>query len=107
MGQPAADQERRSDADLVRAAADGDAGALKELYDAHAPWLHARLMKRCNDREVVVDTVQDTFLAVWRQGGSWRGDGEVAGWLWGIAFRTMVSRLRRTLTDSRTTEGWS
>ena len=74
---------------------EADSGALKALYDAHAPWLHARLMKRCNDREVVVDTVQDTFLTVWRQGAAWRGDGEVAGWLWGIAFRTMVSRLRR------------
>lgn len=95
MGQPAADQERRTDADLVRAAADGDAGALKALYDEHAPWLHARLMKRCNDREVVADTVQDTFLTVWRGGASWRGDGQVAAWLWGIAFRTMVSRLRR------------
>ena len=94
MGQPAADQERRTDADL-RPRRGRRGGALKALYDAHAPWLHARLMKRCNDREVVVDTVQDTFLTVWRRGAAWRGDGEVAGWLWGIAFRTMVSRLRR------------
>ena len=55
----------------------------------------ARLTRRCNDREVVLDVVQDTFLAAWREAGSWRGDGEVAGWLWGIAFRRMVSRLRR------------
>src|SRR5688572_10774731 len=84
-----------SDADLVRCAADGDAAALKALYDHHAPWLSARLMRRCNDREVVLDVVQDTFMTVWKNGGSFRGDGEVAGWLWGVAFRTMVSRLRR------------
>lgn len=86
---------QREDAALVAAAAEGDTGALRELYDRHAPWLQLRLMRRCNDPEVVRDVVQDTFLAVWRNGGSWRGDGEVAGWLWGIAFRTMVSRLRR------------
>ena len=87
-------RERSADAVLVRRAADGDTGALRELYDHHAPWLHARLMRRCNDADVVLDVVQDTFVAVWKDGARWRGDGEVAAWLWGIAFRRMVSRLR-------------
>lgn len=87
--------EGATDDALVRRAADSDSGALKELYDRHAPWLQARLMRRCNDSEVVLDVVQDTFMAVWDKGGSWRGDGEVAGWLWGIASRRLVSRLRR------------
>jgi RNA polymerase sigma-70 factor (ECF subfamily) len=85
----------RDDAALVAAAAEGDTGALRELYDRHAPWLLMRLQRRCNDADLAREVVQDTFLAVWRKGGAWRGDGEVAGWLWGIAFRTMVSRLRR------------
>jgi len=86
--------DTRDDADLVRAAADGDSQALRVLYDRHAPWLTARLTRRCHDREVVLDVLQDTFVAVWKDARSWRGDGEVAGWLWGIAFRRMVSRLR-------------
>jgi RNA polymerase sigma-70 factor (ECF subfamily) len=28
--------------------------------------------------------VQDTLLAVWRGGKNWRGEGEVAAWIWGI-----------------------
>lgn len=76
-------------------AAEGDLAAIRELYDRHAPWLSARLLRRCNDREVVVDVVQDTFLAMWQDARKWRGDGDVAGWLWGIAFRRMVSRLRQ------------
>jgi len=83
-----------SDAALVADVADGDSVALRELYDRHAPWLHARLMRRCNDPEVVVDVLQDTFVALWRDARKFRGEGEVAGWLWGIAFRRMVSRLR-------------
>lgn len=83
------------DAVLLRAAADGDLAAVRALYERHAPWLTARLMRRCNDREVVVDVVQDTFLAMWQDAASWRRDGEVAGWLWGIAFRRMASRLRQ------------
>lgn len=76
-------------------AAEGDLAAIRELYDRHAPWLTARLMRRCNDREVVVDVVQDTFLAMWQDARKWRGEGDLAGWLWGIAFRRMVSRLRQ------------
>lgn len=84
----------RDDASLLRAAVDGDLAALRELYDRHAPWLAARLMRRCNDREVVVDVVQDTFLTMWQDAHKWRGESEIAGWLWGIAFRRMVSALR-------------
>lgn len=86
--------DHRDDAALVADVAAGDAAALRVLYDRHAAWLHARLMRRCNDGEVVVDVVQDTFVAVWKDARRWRGDGDVAGWLWGIAFRRMVSRLR-------------
>lgn len=85
----------RSDAELLRASGDGDVTAFRELYDRHAPWLSVRLMRRCNDSEVVADVVQDTFVTLWKDAAKWRGDGELAAWLWGIAFRTMVSRLRK------------
>ena len=83
-----------TDAGLVAAVADGDAGALRELYERHGGWLHARLLRRCNDREVVVEVVQDTFVALWKDARRFRHDGDVGAWLWGIAFRRMVSRLR-------------
>ncbi len=83
-----------ADAALVAAVADGDAGALRELYERHGAWLHARLLRRCNDSEVVVEVVQDTFVVLWKDARRFRQDGEVGAWLWGIAFRRMVSRLR-------------
>ncbi len=86
---------RVDDAVLVRRAADGDTGALKQLYDHHAPWLHARLMRRCNDPEVVLDVVQDTFVTVWKDGARWRGEGEVAAWIWGIGVRRLIDNVRR------------
>jgi len=82
------------DPELLAAAAGGDLGALRVLYDRHAPWLSVRLSRRCNQPEAVADVLQDTFLAVWKEAGRWRGDGEVAAWLWGIAVRRLVSRLR-------------
>ncbi|MEO6511325.1 MAG: RNA polymerase sigma factor, partial [Nocardioides sp.] len=83
-----------TDAELVAAVANGEMGALRELYGRHAAWLHARLLRRCNDPDVVVEVVQDTFVALWKDARRFRHDGEVGAWLWGIAFRRMVSRLR-------------
>ena len=49
-----------TDAALVAAVADGDMGALRELYERHGAWLHARLLRRCNDPEVVVEVAKVT-----------------------------------------------
>jgi RNA polymerase sigma-70 factor, ECF subfamily len=85
---------RRSDAELLAAIAERELGAMRELYDRHAPWLTVRLSRRCADQDVVADAVQDAFMAVWQKPGSFRGQGAVGAWLWGIAIRRLVSRLR-------------
>lgn len=58
---------------LLLRVADGEAAALEELYGRHAAWLVARLMRRCNDSDVVLDVVQDTFVTVWRDARRYRG----------------------------------
>jgi RNA polymerase sigma-70 factor, ECF subfamily len=87
-------QEPRSDGDLLTAVADRDREALRELYDRHAPWLRARLTRRCGDEGVVEEVLQDTFLAVWRTPTGYRGTGDVAAWLWGIGIRRLLSAVR-------------
>jgi RNA polymerase sigma-70 factor, ECF subfamily len=84
----------RSDAELLAAVADADRGALRELFVRHEPWMAIRLSRRCADPAIVDTAVQDTFLAVWRKPSGWRGEGEVAAWLWGIAVRSMLHQLR-------------
>jgi RNA polymerase sigma-70 factor (ECF subfamily) len=83
-----------ADAELVRAVADGDRAALRELHDRHAPWVGSRLARRCGDPDVVADAVQDTFIAVWRSARSWDGRGQPAAWIWGIAIRRLIGVLR-------------
>jgi len=90
-----ADGVVRDDQTLLEDLADGDLAALRQLYDRHAPWLSVRLTRRCNDGEVVADVLQDTFVAAWQGAGRYQGRGEVGAWLWGIAIRQLVSRLRR------------
>lgn len=86
--------ERRSDAELVAAVVESDRGALRELFDRHEPWLSVRLARRCGDRNLVEEVVQDTFVAVWRKASSFKGDGAVAAWIWGIGIRTLLHAIR-------------
>lgn len=60
----------------------------------HATWLFVRLIRRCNDEDLVSDVLQDTFIAVWHGAANFRGDGDVAAWIWGIGLRRLISRLR-------------
>ena len=85
----------RRDADLLVALRAGDRDALRLLHQRHSPWLVLRLSRRCGDRAVVDEVVQDTFLAVWRRPEGYRGDGEVAAWIWGIGIRRLIDHLRR------------
>ena len=80
---------------------------LVAIGDADRAALTVRLTHRCGDAEVVDLALHDTFMAVWRKPGSYRGTGEVAGWLWGIAIRRLLDQLRRrpTLTYVPTVEG--
>jgi RNA polymerase sigma factor (sigma-70 family) len=83
-----------SDETLLAGVAERDIGAFRALYERHAGWLGLRLARRCNDRDLVADAVQDAFVAVWQKPRGFRGDGDIAAWLWGIAIRRLVSRLR-------------
>ncbi len=88
------DQQAPSDRELLADVAAGDRGALHELFLRHQPWLTARVRQRCSDADVVAEVVNDTFLVVWQKPGKYSGEGEVAAWLWGIAIRTLLHRLR-------------
>jgi len=85
----------RDDVALLRAAARGDEEALAALYDRHAGWLTIRLARRCGQPDVVDQAVQDTFLALWREAGTYRGGGDVAAFVWGIGIRRLIDLVRR------------
>lgn len=87
--------EALSDAQLLGLVAEGNALALRELVERHSAWLRLRLCRRTADEDLVAEALHDTFVAVWRRPRAFRGDGDVGAWLWGIAIRQLVSRLRK------------
>lgn len=90
----------RDDRELLEAIADGDRHAFDELYARHFAWLHLRLTRRCADPALVEEAIQDAFLTVWKKAGSYRGQGDVGAWVWGIGIRQLLNRMRRRKTPA-------
>lgn len=90
------DPQRGEDEALLARITRADRSALEQLYRRNAPWLTSRLQTRCSDPDLVDIAIQDTFVAVWRKPGSYRGHGAVAAWLWGIAVRRLIDQLRKS-----------
>ena len=86
--------EMMGDERLIEAVAAGDSGALRELFDRHAPWLASRL-RRALPAHAVEDALQETFIAVWRGAKGYRADAAPGAWMWGIARRQAALWARR------------
>lgn len=85
---------RSPDEQLIRRVALGERRAFEELYDSLAPMVLLRLRRRA-DGDVAAEVLQDTFVKVWRSAADFRGEGEVAAWVWSIASRCLIDRFRR------------
>jgi RNA polymerase sigma-70 factor, ECF subfamily len=82
------------DDELIMSLAGGDDAALRQLFDRHAPWLAARL-RGALPPDDVEDVLQETFLAVWKNAGTYQPRGTPAAWLWGIARNQAALLLRK------------
>lgn len=85
--------------------ADGDEEALRQLYVEHRPRLRRYLWSQLDgDGHAVEEALQDTFLAVWRTAGAYRGEAKVATWLFQIAhyvaLRTRKAAARRWQSET-------
>jgi RNA polymerase sigma-70 factor (ECF subfamily) len=82
------------DDELIASLAGGDDMALRQLFDRHAPWLAARLRKALPPDDVE-DVLQETFLAVWKNAGTYQPRGTPVAWLWAIARNQAALLLRK------------
>ena len=81
---------------VLQRIASGEPGALAELYDRFAGLVHGLSLRILRDPADAEDVVQEVFVQVWRQAGSFDpGRGSLQAWLCMIARSRALDRLRR------------
>jgi RNA polymerase sigma-70 factor (ECF subfamily) len=78
----------------------GDRGALKELYDSVGGKLLAVAFRVLDNRGVAEDILQEVFITIWNQAGSYNSDYvQPFSWLCAITRNRAIDQLRKTQLD--------
>lgn len=93
--------ERQEDAQLIAKALNGSEKAWLALVKRYEKRVYNYGLRVSGHPDDAMDVMQDTFLAVYRNLHSYRGDGSFASWLFRIAvFRaTDLLRKRKMMTE--------
>jgi RNA polymerase sigma-70 factor (ECF subfamily) len=86
--------QERSDAELLRAIAGGDVGALGELYDRYARDVWRAVYRTLGDPADVDDVLHTMFLKLPAIAPSYDGRASCRGWLCGIGVRIALRHTR-------------
>ena len=92
------------DEELLRQIWRADQAAFEQLYDRYGTDLFNYLVYLTGDQAVAEELLQETWLAVWQQAGSFRGEAQVKTWLLRIAHNQAISWRRRQRPDCCLTE---
>lgn len=80
---------------LMAEVARGDAAAFESIVARHRDSVFRYARSLVREEASAEDALQETFLAVWRNAGGWRGEAPLRAWLFTIA-RNFVYRHERT-----------
>lgn len=82
------------DAQLMERFAAGDDDAFREIVERHNGPLFRFFMRRCFDRALAEDCVQEVFLRLVRHRGRWRPDAKFTTYLYRIAENYWIDKYR-------------
>src|ERR1700723_2544127 len=84
-----------NDADVVRLAQQGDAGAFERIYQLHSRKVYNLCLRMTGDRTEAEDLTQDVFLQLFRKINTFRGESAFSTWLHRMAVNIVLMRFRR------------
>lgn len=85
-----------SDEKLIAQAVDGDQKAFTALVRRYEDTIYKFAFKVCRDREKAAESLQDTFVQVYRKLGSFDGKAKFSTWLYSIVTNNCLMKRRRT-----------
>lgn len=90
-----------TESQLIRQAAEGDARAIRDLYERYAPRVFAVVRRIAGDDETAQDYAQEAWIRAVRALPSFRGDARFSTWLHRIAVNSALQALRRSQTRQK------
>ena len=84
-----------NDSILIERALDGDQSAYRDLYDHHVDYLFRFLMQFSQDRQIVADWVQQSFIKAFVKLDKFKGKSQFRTWLFSIGINEMRSAKRK------------
>ncbi len=87
--------------ELIRLAADGDARAIRSLYDRYAPRVYAVVRRIAGDDDLAQDYAQEAWIRAIRALPTFRGDARFSTWLHRIAVNAALQALRKAETRQK------
>jgi RNA polymerase sigma-70 factor (ECF subfamily) len=84
-----------SDAHLIRAAKSGDRQAFEALAIRYEETIYKFAFKMCHDREKAAETLQDTFISLFRKLSSYNGRSKFSTWLYAVVTNNCLMKQRR------------
>ena len=83
------------EAEAIRSAQDGDAGAFEQLYNSHCQRVYSLCLRMLKDTSDAEDLTQQVFLVVFRKIATFRGDSTFSTWLHRVTVNAVLMHMRR------------
>ena len=93
--------ESPSELDLVRRAKQGDQRAFTELVNKYESTVYSFAFKVCRDEEKAEETLQDTFVNVYRKLDQFNGKAKFSTWLYQIVTNNCLMKRRKSKLEQR------
>ncbi len=84
-----------TEVELVQSCLDNDRPAQRALYDKYKKAMYTLAYRISGDFETANDVLQDAFIKVFKNLGSFRGESTLGAWIKTIVVRTAYSYLRK------------
>lgn len=88
-----------SDNTLIRKAQAGDSHAFSELVKRYEQTIYGFSFKVCRNKEKAEETLQDTFINVYRKLDQFNGESKFSTWLYSIVTNNCLMKRRKRKID--------
>lgn len=83
------------EAALLQRVADRDRRAFEQLFENYHSRLFSFLFRLTSSHGIAEELANDVLLTLWKDAGRFRGESKVSTWVFGIAYRQALARLRK------------